>query len=66
MIDADDRKARIKDDAKGAMAPSQADSRNDGAHSARPEGEDGDATREADDHSAPETPDTGLVPRTDR
>lgn len=47
--------AAVKKDAEGAMAPSQADSTNDGAHSADPSG---DATRPKDDHSAPTTPRT--------
>ena len=54
---------RIKDDAHGAMAPSQADPKNDGSHSANPSG-DRDATRKPDDHSAPRRPKTGLKPKT--
>ena len=51
----DDRKDRVKGDATGAFAPSQADRRNDGSDSAEPSG-DRDATREPDDHSAAKTP----------
>jgi hypothetical protein len=53
---------KIKDDAKGAKAPSQADSKNDGADSAEPFG-DRDATRKPDDHSAPTKPATGDKPK---
>jgi hypothetical protein len=48
-------KSTVKNDAKGAMAPSQGDSKNDGVHSANPEG-DRYATRKPDDHSAPRRP----------
>jgi hypothetical protein len=51
-----------KGDAKGALAPSQADPKNDGADSANPAG-DRDATRKSDDHSAPKTPQTGEKPK---
>ncbi len=51
----DDRKHRVKGDAAGAFAPSTADRRNDGSHSAEPSG-DRDATRGPDDHSAVRTP----------
>ena len=45
----------VKEDAKGAMAPSQADPTNDGADSADPTG---DATQPPHDHSSPRTPKT--------
>lgn len=54
--DGADAKDKIKRDAAGAFAPSQADGDNDGSHSAEPSG-DRDATREPDDHSAPKKPD---------
>jgi hypothetical protein len=43
---------KVKDDAKGAMALSQADPNNDGALAI------GDATQPAHDHSAPTKPKT--------
>ena len=43
---------KIKDDAKGAMAPSQADPKNDGALAI------GDGTNPPDDHSSPTKPKT--------
>lgn len=61
MTDQRRTKQKIKRDAKGAMAPSQGDSRNDGAHSANPAG-DRDATRKPDDHSAPSNPGVGVKP----
>lgn len=55
MADTPSSKSTVKNDAKGAMAPSQGDSRNNGVHSAKPGG-DRDATRKPDDHSAPRRP----------
>jgi hypothetical protein len=55
-------KSKVKNDAKGAMAPSQGDSHNDGAHGANPAG-DHDATRKPDDHSSPSRPVTGDKPK---
>lgn len=52
---------KIRKDARGAMARSQGDSRNDGVHSANPVG-DRDATRKPDDHSPPRRPVTGPKP----
>ncbi|GLK80416.1 hypothetical protein [Methylopila turkensis] len=53
-------KSTVKGDAKGAMAPSQGDSRNNGMDSANPTG-DRDATRKPDDHSSPRRPQTART-----
>jgi hypothetical protein len=55
-------KSQVKNDAKGAMAPSQGDSHNNGVDSANPAG-DRDATRKPDDHAPLKRPVTGQAPK---
>lgn len=53
---------KIKKDADGAFAPSEADSKNDGGLTISPSGDD-DPRKKPDDHSAPTRPETGSKPR---